>query len=225
MDISSREDSMLSDDCYLDKTKCIKFEGDKTENIDLKIIEWFEQKKCPFFLASDGGNLNKKEHGIDRGVSSVVLGAPYMGNDEDFNSIMDHWMERDPLIFIVRTSILPVWIGDTHTSNVQTEASGFCNLATMLYTNPPQISILDSNATVFSARNIRDEPNIPIRRQIRGTGVAAGKSFSGRMRRIFQAWDLHDNESIRGSQNQGQWDNLRRVYQQMKKWVDEEYRK
>ena len=154
----------------------------------------------------------------------MALGAPYMSKDEDFTSIMDNWMEREPLIFIIRTSILPVRFGNTHTSNAQTEASGFCNLATMLYKNPPQISILDSNATVFSARKIRDESNMPIRRQIRGTGVAAGKSFSGRMRRIFQEWDGEDNESIRGSKNQGQWDNIRRVYQQMKKWMDDEDR-
>ena len=61
-DISSDEESNLSEESYLDETKCIRTEGDKNENIDLKIIEWFEKKKCPFFLASDGGNLNKKEH-------------------------------------------------------------------------------------------------------------------------------------------------------------------
>ena len=93
-----------------------------------------------------------KEHGIDRGASAVALGAPMMNEDEDFDSIMDNWMEKEPVIFIVRTSILPVMIGDTRTSNDQTEASGFCNYVSMLYKNPPQISILDSNTTVFGAR-------------------------------------------------------------------------
>ena len=222
MDKSITDESNTSSEYFLDETKQIRCEGSDAVNLDLKIIEWFEKKKCPFFMASDGGNLNEQEHGINRGASAVALGAPLMDEDEDFLSIIDNWMDREPIIFIVRTSILPVRIGDNSVSNVHTEASGFCNLATMLYKNPPQISILDSNATVFSARTIRDESNMAIRRQIRGPGVAAGKSYSERMRRIFQDWNGDQHKSIRGEKNQGQWESHKLVYQQMEKWVEDE---
>jgi hypothetical protein len=222
MDESITGESNASSEYFLDETKQIRYDGSNKVNLDLKIIEWFEKKKCPFFVASDGGNLNEQEHGINRGASAVALGAPLMNEDEDFLSIIDEWMDREPIIFIVRTSILPVRIGDNSVSNVQTEASGFCNLATMLYKNPPQISILDSNATVFSARKIRDEFHTAVRRQMRGPGVAAGNSYSGRMRRLFQDWNGEQHKSIRGEKNQGQWKSLKTAYQQMGKWVEDE---
>jgi hypothetical protein len=213
MDESITDDSNTNNECFLDETKRIRCEENDAVNLDEKIIEWFEKKKCPFFVASDGGNLNEREHGINRGASAVALGAPLMNEDEDFLSIINDWKHREPIIFIVRTSILPVRVGDNSVSNVHTEASGFCNLATMLYKNPPQISILDSNATIFSARTIRDESNMAIRRQIRGPGVAAGKSYSERMRRIFQDWNGDQHKSIRGEKNQGQWESLKLVFQ------------
>ena len=223
-DISIKE----APQAFLDATQRIRLHpgsiGSKLDT-DLLILEWFESKRCPFFLASDGGNLNKKEHGVDRGASAVVLGAPFMSEEETFEHIMDCWMERDPIIFIIRVSLLPTWIGDTHISNMQSEASGFCDLGTLLYRNPPQISILDSNATVFNARAIRDNPNSPIRRQVRGSGVAAGKSFCGKMRRIFQDWNGDALDSIRGKNNQGQWKTLNDIHKQLRSWVEDETRK
>ena len=81
MDVSSTDESDTSSEYFLDETKHIKYEGNSKENLDLKIIECFEKKKCPFFVASDGGNLNEQEHGINRGASAVALGAPLMNDD------------------------------------------------------------------------------------------------------------------------------------------------
>ena len=66
---------------------------------------------------------------------------------------------------------------------------------------------------------------MPIRRQVRGAGEAAGKSFCGRMRRLLQEWNGEDHESVRGDKNQGQWDNLRIIHQQMKEWFADEDRR
>ena len=211
---------------FLDATGRIRHESispnQDASKSDQLILDWFEDKQCPFFVASDGGNLTKHDHGVDRGASAVALGAPFMESDETFCDIIDCWMEREPIIFIVRISLLPQWLGDTRTSSIQSEASGFCDLGTLLYKNPPQISILDSNATVFNARSIRDNPAVSIRRQVRGAGVAAGKSYSMKMRSIFKDWTGEACDSIRGLTNAGQWNHLKVVHQQLQAWSQEQ---
>ena len=158
---------------------------------------------------------------MDRGASAVALGAPFMESNKTFCDIIDCWMEREPVIFIVRISLLPQWLGDTRTSSIQSEASGFCDLGTLLYKNPPQISILDSNATVFNARSIRAHPDTSIRRQIRGAGIAAGKSYSMKMRTIFKDWAGKASDSVRGLTNAGQWNHFKAVHQQLQAWSQE----
>ena len=159
----------------------------RAQSRDEEILQYFEDKNCPFFSGSDGGHLTVENNNVNRGASAAVLCAPYMEEGEIFDDILDCWFERDIVIFVIRVSLLPAHIGTVSVSSVQTEASGFCNLGTMLYNNPPQLLILDSNATVVNARNLRDNPNIPARRRVRGSGVAAGKGYCARMRRIFEA--------------------------------------
>ena len=221
---SIEEDNQVDE--FLDLTGKIPYTRQsqrRARSRDEEILQYFEEKNCPFFSGSDGGHLTVENNGVNRGASAAVLCAPYMEEGERFDDILDCWFERDIVIFVIRVSLLPASIGTVSVSSIQTEASGFCNLGTMLYTNPPQLLILDSNATVVNARNIRDNPNSPARRRVRGSGVAAGKAYCARMRKIFNAWQDDDTESIRGNKNEGQWRNLKLIYQQMEKWaIDEE---
>jgi hypothetical protein len=81
--------------------------------------------------------------------------------------------------------------------------------------------MLDSNATVFNARTMRDNSNISARRRVRGSGVAAGKGYCARMRKLFEVWEEEGTASVRGVKNKGQCRNLHIITRQMKAWAED----
>ena len=66
---------------------------------------------------------------------------------------------------------------------------GALNLACdLLRPDDPCLHILDSNAIAFTARAMWDKDTPTMRRQIRGTGVAAGKGDLERLRKTIDKW-------------------------------------
>ena len=66
------------------------------------IRRYFEDKGCPFFTAVDGGKITVGNNGKHHGAKTVVLWAPYMDEDENFEDIIDQWQDRKALPLLVR---------------------------------------------------------------------------------------------------------------------------
>ena len=124
-------------------------DGDRLE----VIRKYFEEKGCPFFLADDGGKFTVENNGENRGARAVVLWAPYMAPDEDFEDIIDLWHERKAVPFLVRTGCIPNKIGTEDTNCGHMELGALNGDLEMLNENDPCVHILDSNAIAFTAKS------------------------------------------------------------------------
>jgi hypothetical protein len=52
------------------------------------IRRYFEDKGCPFFTAVDGGKITVANNGKNHGAKTVVLWAPFMADEENFEDII-----------------------------------------------------------------------------------------------------------------------------------------
>ena len=111
----------------------------------------------------DGGKFTWSENGTNRGAKATVLWAPYMHPHKNFEDILDNWHPRQAVPFAVRAGCLPHCLGtELYTCNHAELAALNCDLD-MLMHDDPCIHILDSNAIAFTARSIRDNPNISMK--------------------------------------------------------------
>ena len=116
-----------------------------------------------------------ENNGKNHGAKAIILWAPYMDVDENFEDIIDTWQDRKAVPFLVRVGCVPHKIG-TEITNCGHMEMGALNLdLDLLRPEDPCIHILDSNAIAFTAKSIRDDETPTMRRRVRGTGVAAGK--------------------------------------------------
>jgi hypothetical protein len=127
------------------------------------IRKYFEMKGCPYFTADDGGRFNKREHGEDRGAKATILWAPYMAENETFEDIIDIWQTRKAVPFLARVGCMPHQIGTEVTNCGHMELGALNSDFEMLGANDPCLHLLDSNATAFAARAMRDDPTPTMR--------------------------------------------------------------
>ena len=89
----------------------------------------------------------------------------------------------------------------------------------------PYMHVLDSNATAFNARSMRDDPTPTMRRRIRGTGIAAGKGECERLRMSIQEWKDPSGKDTRAPWNHRQKVNLKRIMEEMQEWEQPQWPK
>jgi hypothetical protein len=173
-----------------------------------------------FFTAVDGGKLTIENNGKNHGAKTVVLWAPFMADDENFEDIIDTWQDRKAVPFLVRTGCVPNKIG-TETTNCGHMELGALNLdLDLLRPEDPCIHILDSNAIAFSARSIRDDSTPAMRRRVRGKGVAAGKGDLERIRVTIDGWKNIDADGDnRAPWNLRQRMNMKIICNQINEWT------
>ena len=166
----------------------------------------------------DGGKFTWSENGTNRGAKATVLWAPYMHPHKNFEDILDNWHTRQAVPFAVRAGCLPHCLGtELYTCNHAELAALNCDLD-MLMHDDPCIHILDSNATAFTARSIRDNPNTSMRRRVRGAGIAAGKGDIERLRNTMDIWTASEPNKSRAPWNERQFVHSRHVCEQMNAW-------
>ena len=182
------------------------------------IRRYFEDKGCPYFLAEDGGNYNLKANGEDRGAKVVVLWAPQMSNNENFEDIIESWQDRPAIPIAARVYPLPKYIGIDTTHCGHSEIGALNMGIDWFDVHDPCMHILDSNATAYNARSMRDEATPSMRRRIRGTGVAAGKGECERLRASIGKWKDPSGEDLRAPWNHRQRINLERIVKEMQEW-------
>jgi hypothetical protein len=139
--------------------------GTHVERWDL-IRKYFEMKGCPYFTADDGGTFNKKEHGEDRGAKANVLWALFMAENENFEDIIDIWQTRKAVPFLARVGCMPHQIGTEVTNCGHMELGALNSDFEILGVNDPCLHLLDSNATAFAARAMRDDPTPTMKRRL-----------------------------------------------------------
>ena len=185
------------------------------------IRRYFEDKGCPFFTAVDGGKYTVENNGKNHGAKAVILWAPYMDVDENFEDIIDTWQDRKAVPFLVRVGCVPHKIG-TETTNCGHMELGALNLALdMLRPEDPCIHILDSNAIAYTARSIRDVKAPTMRRRVRGTGVAAGKGDLERLRTTIDEWKtMGQGDDARAPWNERQRTNMEKVCKKINNWKE-----
>jgi hypothetical protein len=183
------------------------------------IRRYFEDKGCQFFTAVDGGKITVENNGKNHGAKTVVLWAPFMADDENFEDIIDKWQDRRAVLFLVRAGCVPNKIG-TETTNCGHTEMGALNLdLDLLRPEDPCIHILDSNAIAFTARSIRDDQTPAMRRRVRGTGVAAGKGDLERLRITIDSWrSKGEGSDERAPWNKRQRENMENNCKQINKW-------
>ena len=176
------------------------------------IRRYFEDKGCPYFLAEDGGNYTHEANGEDRGAT----GAPYMEANESFSGILASWHERPAVPIAARTYILPKNIGTEATNCGHSEEIAALTMGLdWLTAHDLCLHVLESNATAFNAKAIRDNPTPTMRRRIRGTGVAAGKGECERLREIIGEWKEPKGSDARSRWNEVQKENLAKIVRQL----------
>jgi hypothetical protein len=119
---------------------------------------------------------------------------------------------------VARVYPLPKCIG-TDVTNCGHSEIGALNMGIDWFSaQDPCMHILDSNATAFNARAMRDEAIPTMRKRIRGTGVAAGKGECERLRASIRAWKETSDSDEREPWNQRQRINLKRIVEEMQEW-------
>ena len=199
-----------------------KYRGRKAwfqmEDREELIRRYYEDKGCPYFLAEDGGNYTMQANGEDRGAKVVVLWAPQMNNNENFEDIMDTWQDRQAIPLAARAYPLPKCIG-TETTHCGHSEIGALNMGIEWFDeHDPCLHVLDSNATAFNARSMRDEPTPSMRRRIRGRGVAAGKGECERLRKNIRKLKEPSGRDLRTPWNHRQRVNLQKIIEAMQEW-------
>ena len=182
------------------------------------IRRYCEDKGCPYFLAEDGGFYTIQSNGEDRGAKVVVLWAPQIKISKIFEDIIDKWQDRQAIPLSARVYPLPKCIGTEATHCGHSEIGALNMGIDWFDKHGPCMHVLDSNATAFTAKSMRDEPIPAMRRRIRGTGVAAGKGECERLRNNVRSWKEPSGKDTRASWNKRQKANLKTIVETMQNW-------